>query len=207
MAAVLASKRALSSNLLHRLISPVRSISAAPSPVRSFNTNAQMRDTEDERSIDIDRRSDQTSLSPRRSDFFSDVLDPFFPSRSLSQVLNLMDQMMENPFSAMSRGGAWRGWDAKEDDDALYLRIDMPGLGKENVSVTAEQNTLIIRGEVEKETEGEDSVRRYSSRIDLPPHLYNMEGIKAEMKNGVLRVVVSKVKEEERKDVFQVKIE
>ena len=34
-----------------------------------------------------------------------------------------------------------------------------------------------------------------------------MDKIKAEMKNGVLRVTVPKVKEEERKDVFQVKIE
>ena len=34
-----------------------------------------------------------------------------------------------------------------------------------------------------------------------------MDKIKAEMKNGVLRVVVPKVKEEQRKDVFQVNVE
>ncbi|XP_063939845.1 heat shock 22 kDa protein, mitochondrial [Daucus carota subsp. sativus] len=59
---------------------------------------------------------------------------------------------------------------------------------------------LLIAGE------GEDG-RRYSSRIELPQNVYKVDEIKAEMTNGVLKVRVPKVKEEERKDVFQVKIE
>lgn len=142
----------------------------------------------------------------------TDVFDPFSTTRSLSQVLNLMDQFMENPFLAASRGvgaaGSRRGWDVKEDEDALYLRMDMPGLSREDVKVSVEQNTLTIKGEGEKESEEEEqSGRRYSSRLDLPPNLYKLGEIKAEMKNGVLKVAVPKVKEEERKDVFQVKIE
>lgn len=142
------------------------------------------------------------------------MFDPFNPTRSLSEVLNLMDQMMDAPFPAAARGmagGARRGWEAKEDSDALHLRIDMPGLGKEHVKVSAEQNTLIIKGEGEgegeKESEEVEAGRRYSSRIDLPEGLYKMGEIKAEMKNGVLKVTVPKVKQEERKDVFQVQIE
>ncbi|OAY74809.1 Heat shock 22 kDa protein, mitochondrial [Ananas comosus] len=144
----------------------------------------------------------------------ADVFDPFNPTRSLSQVLNLMDQMLENPgaAAATSRGGLGglrRGWDAKEDEEALYLRVDMPGLGKEHVKVWAEQNTLVIRGEGEKESEddGEGGARRFSSRIDLPADCFKMDQIKAEMKNGVLRVVVPKAKEEDRKDVFHVNVE
>lgn len=136
-------------------------------------------------------------------------MDPFNPSRSLSQVLNLMDQMMDGAFPASARGmggGVRAGWDAKEDEEALRLRIDMPGLGKENVRVSVEQNTLIIQGEGEKEGEDEEA-RRYSSRIDLPEGRYKTDQIKAEMKNGVLKVVVPKVKEEERKDVVQVNVE
>jgi HSP20 family protein len=34
-----------------------------------------------------------------------------------------------------------------------------------------------------------------------------MDQIKAEMKNGVLMVTVPKIKDEERKDVFEIKIE
>jgi HSP20 family protein len=140
-----------------------------------------------------------------------DVLDPFYPTRSLSQVLNLMEQFMENPFVAASQGlgaGPRRGFDVKEDDNALYIRMDMPGVGKENVKVSVEQNTLIIKGEAEKESEeGEESGRRYSSRLDLPPILYKLDSVRAEMKNGVLKVLVPKVKEEERKNVLQVKVD
>ena len=135
------------------------------------------------------------------------ALDPFNPGRSLSQVLNLMDQMMDAPFPASARGMARRGWDAREDENGLHLRVDMPGLGKEHVNVSVEQNALIIKGEGEKELEDDEAGRRYSSRIDLPEGVYRMDQIRAEMKNGVLKVTVPKVKEEERTDVLQVQIE
>eukprot|EP00268_Persea_americana_P057545 TRINITY_DN69000_c0_g1_i1.p1 TRINITY_DN69000_c0_g1~~TRINITY_DN69000_c0_g1_i1.p1 ORF type:complete len:216 (+),score=63.27 TRINITY_DN69000_c0_g1_i1:200-847(+) len=214
MAAMLASRKALSSSLMQKLITPFRPLSSASSTIRSFNTNVQVSDEGGhDDSLDIDRRSER-SISRRggRDDsIVSDVLDPFFPSRSLSQVLNLMDQMMENPFTALSRGmggASRRGFDVREDKDALYLRVDMPGLGKEDVKVFVEQNTLIIKGEGDNESgDVSESGRRYSSRIDLPSELYKLDDIKAEMKNGVLKVLVPKVKEDERKDVFQVNVE
>jgi len=138
----------------------------------------------------------------------ADVFDPFSPTRSLSQVLNMMDQFMENPLISGPRaGGLRRGWDARETDDALNLRIDMPGLGKEDVKVSVEQNSLVIKGEGAKESDDEENARRYSSRIDLPEKMYKTDEIKAEMKNGVLKVVVPKVKEEERANVFHVEVE
>ncbi|KAL5982248.1 hypothetical protein ACLOJK_016319 [Asimina triloba] len=209
---MLAAKRAIPSALLSKLVSPVRSIAAAPSSARALNSNAQTREREDRRDMVIDPRSDRPALSPRRDDFLTaDVFDPFFPpTHSLGQMLNLMDQMLESTFPALTRGMAvvpGRGWDAREDEECLHLRIDMPGLGKDDVKVSVEQNTLVIKGEGAKESDEEESGRRYSSRIDLLPNCYKMDGIKAEMKNGVLRIVVPKVKEEERTDVCHVKID
>ncbi|KAE8055896.1 hypothetical protein FH972_012707 [Carpinus fangiana] len=212
MASSIAIRRLTAPTLFARLVNPIRSASIAPSLSRSFNTNAQLSGfDEDDRSVDVDRRSDRSVARRRGPGFFSDVLDPFSPTRSLSQVLNLMDQFVENPFVAASQGlgsGSMRGWDVKEDENALYIRMDMPGVGKENVKVAVEQSTLIIKGEGEKEAEeGEEGRRRYSSRLDLPPNLYKLDAVRAEMKDGVLKVLVPKVKEEERKDVFQVKVE
>jgi HSP20 family protein len=124
----------------------------------------------------------------------------------------MVDQLMDNPFLSATRGigagGVRRGWDAKETEDALHLRVDMPGLSKEDVKISVEQNTLTIKGEGAKESEEEEeSVRRFSSRIDLPEKLYKIDQIKAEMKNGVLKVIVPKMKEEERNDVINVKVE
>lgn len=126
-----------------------------------------------------------------------------FSSRSLSQILNTMDFLSDSPVTSRIR----RGWDAKEKKDGLHLKLDMPGLGKENVKVSVKNNTLIIKGEGQKEYEDDESGRRISSRIDLPEKLYNINDVKAEMRNGVLKLFVPKLKEKERTDVFQVKVD
>ncbi|KAM0822755.1 hypothetical protein ACQ4PT_071312 [Festuca glaucescens] len=141
---------------------------------------------------------------------FADVLDRFGAPTSLGRLLALMEDATSGLSSTASSPRC--GWSvAKEDDEAVYLKVAMPGLGKEHVKVWAEQNSVMIKGEGEKEPwDGDDedaAVPRYSRRIVVPADAFKMDKIKAEMKNGVLRVTVPKVKEEERKDVFQVKIE
>ncbi|KAK6117870.1 hypothetical protein DH2020_048370 [Rehmannia glutinosa] len=197
MASSLALKRLVSSNLLSRSLRPAYAV-AQPASSRFFNTNAVREYDSDDRDVDVDRRPDRRVFSP-----FSDVFGPFPTRSSLSQILNMMDQFMESPVTSSIR----RNWDARETGDGLHLRVDMPGLGKEDVKVSVEQNTLIIKGEGKKEFEDDEGGRRYTSRIDLPERLYKTNEIKAEMKNGVLNVFVPKIKEEERTDVFSVNVE
>ncbi|KAK1264266.1 hypothetical protein QJS04_geneDACA009329 [Acorus gramineus] len=205
------SKGSSASKLLLRSLSgsqPSLILRSAIPSVRSFNTSVQMHspeDTDDDcTAVDGYRRPDRSAVR-----LFPDVFDPLYPSRSLGQVLNLMDQFMENPFSSAIRGAGSRGWNAREDEEGLHLKLDMPGLGKEDVKVSVEQNMLVIKGEGEKESPDAEEVtrRRYSSRIELPSDAYKLDEIKAEMKNGVLKVVVPRMKEEERKDVFHVQID
>lgn len=130
-------------------------------------------------------------------------------------MLNFMDQVSEIPLVAATRGmgasGVRRGWDVKEKDDALHLRIDMPGLSREDVKLALEQNTLVIKGEGKTEEGEEGDVsgdgRRFTSRIGLPEKVYKTDEIKAEMKNGVLKVVIPKVKEEERNNVRHINVD
>lgn len=197
MASSLALKKIVSANLLPRYLRPARAL-AQPTASRFFNTNAVREYDSDDRDLDIDRRSDRRVFSP-----FGGVFGPFPTTSSLSQILNMMDQFMDSPVSSSIR----RNWDARETADGLHLRVDMPGLAKEDVKVSVEQNTLIIKGEGKKEFEGDETGRRYASRIDLPEKLYKANDIKAEMKNGVLKVFVPKIKEEERTDVFNVNVE
>jgi len=101
-----------------------------------------------------------------------------------------------------------RKWDKRETEDSLFIHMDMPGLGKEDVKVVVEQNIdLIVKGETKGEYRKEDSGRKYTNAIYLPKKIYKTDQIKAEMKNGVLKVVVPKLKEEERSEVFHVKVE
>ncbi|KAK2976442.1 hypothetical protein RJ640_015565 [Escallonia rubra] len=63
----------------------------------------------------------------------------------------------------------------------------MPGVGIENVKLYVEQNTVVIKGEAESESDDEEPARRYASRLDLPLNTYKFDEIKADLKNGVLR--------------------
>jgi len=122
--------------------------------------------------------------------------------------LDLFDSFMYNPFLSGSRDSTGRKWKQRETEDSLILLLDMPGLGKEDVKVSVDHNnTLIIKGEGDQESGGD--VRRFSSKIDLHKKSlkYNIDDIKVEMKNGVLKVTVPKIKEEERKYVINVKVE
>ncbi|XP_044957099.1 26.2 kDa heat shock protein, mitochondrial-like [Hordeum vulgare subsp. vulgare] len=144
--------------------------------------------------------------------FFSqDVLDPLGAPTSMARLLSLMEGVAtQTGLSSTAGASRLRRWVAKEDDGAVYLEVPMPGLTKEHVQVRADKNILVIKGEGEKRPwDGDDdfAVPRYNHRIEIPADAYKMDKIKAEMKNGMLWVTLLKLKEEERKDVFHVKVE
>ncbi|CAH2070378.1 unnamed protein product [Thlaspi arvense] len=207
----LALRRLLSSTVVPRSVRAFRPAAAS----RLFNTNAVRSYEDGDDGVDRKHRSNRP-VSRRGGDIFSDIFDPFTPTRSLSQVLNFMDQFGESPLVSATRGmgasGVRRGWDVKEKDDALCLRIDMPGLSREDVKLALEQNTLVIKGEGKAE-DGEEDVsvsgegRKFTSRIGLPEKVYKTDEIKAEMKNGVLKVVLPKMKEEERNNVRHIQVD
>uniref|UniRef100_A0A0D6R7C8 SHSP domain-containing protein n=1 Tax=Araucaria cunninghamii TaxID=56994 RepID=A0A0D6R7C8_ARACU len=157
--------------------------------------------------MDIDRSSRQAPLS-NRDQLFSDVWDPLFSSRRLGNLMNMADLFFDNVFVGDVGGRrARKPWDVVEDKDALQLRLDMPGLGKEDVSVHVEEGALVIKGEAQGDAELDGSGRRYSSRIDIPAKLYKLDEIKAEMKNGMLKIRVPRVREEEIKTVINVAVD
>ncbi|OVA03096.1 Alpha crystallin/Hsp20 domain [Macleaya cordata] len=99
-------------------------------------------------------------------------------------------------------------WDAREDEEAMYLKVEMPGLVKDHVKVSVKETTLTIEGREEKEEyDDEDTPRRYLGSLSMPPNFIKIDQIKVEVKNGVIRVSLPKVKKEKKKDVFQVKLE
>nr|CAM96550.1 23.1 kDa heat-shock protein [Aegilops longissima] len=184
---------------------PLRSpaITAAHRP---YNTQAKEASRYDD---DDDDYSGRDLVIPS---FFSQ--DPLGAPTSMARLLSLMEDVAtQTGLSSTAGAGASRlaRWVAKEDDEAVYLKVPMPGLTKEHVKVRADKNILVIEGEGEKQPwDGDDdsAVPRYNRRIEMPAaDAYKMDKIKAEMKNGVLWVTLLKVKEEERKDVFHVKVE
>ncbi|KAL6639922.1 hypothetical protein ACP70R_022232 [Stipagrostis hirtigluma subsp. patula] len=176
---------------------------------RYYNGGDDLEDSSDEDIFDDSRRARDFAVPT----FFSaDLVDQFRAPTSLAGLLALVDEAAGSTAglsAAARRGRGW--WVATDDDEAVHLKVPMPGLGKEHVKVWAEQNFVVVKGEgdaKEAEADGdEEGPPRYSCLVELAAGAFKMNEVTAEMKNGVLKVRVPRVKDEERKDVFHVKVE
>ncbi|MCD9645848.1 hypothetical protein HAX54_035147 [Datura stramonium] len=101
------------------------------------------------------------------------------------------DVYMENPFQISGPRGAY---EAKNTEEGMYVRMEMPGIDKEDVKVSIEYGNICIKGEGKKESTHEDSGRTYSATIEVCSNSYQPQFMKAQMKNGVLRMVIPKSK-------------
>ncbi|KAL8153359.1 hypothetical protein V2J09_011119 [Rumex salicifolius] len=83
----------------------------------------------------------------------------------------------------------------KEKDDSYKLHYEVPGLAKEDLKITVQDGILTIVGEeqgYESDNEGLcSSSTRYNARIVLPDDAKH-DDIKAELKDGVLTILVPK---------------
>ncbi|KAG8388276.1 hypothetical protein BUALT_Bualt02G0108800 [Buddleja alternifolia] len=156
------------------------------------------------------RRKSRRGLWRNNNRDFVPALSEFFPSglgNALIQATENINRLMENltPSHLMGR--------AKEHDDHYKLRYHVPGIGKDDVKITVEDGVLNIRGEhKEEEEEGSDdeywssrSYGYYNSSVLLPEDA-KVDGIKAELKDGVLNIVVPK-SEKVKKDVKEIQVE
>ena len=88
--------------------------------------------------------------------------------------------------------------DIFETDQALKVVVEMPGVAKENVDVGVENDVLTITGRIDlSKYEGlqpvytEYNIGNYSRGFQLSSKI-NQESIKAEMKDGVMTIVLPK---------------
>ncbi|GBG89676.1 hypothetical protein CBR_g49529 [Chara braunii] len=143
------------------------------------------------------------------------------PEASIRQMMDMVDRfdrltddalfspsrVFGNMMRDNIRGATRVPMEFQEMDHAFLVRMDMPGISKDELSVQVEDgDTLIVSGEHKaEEGAGEGDTHRirsaasYRTRILLPDNVKTDE-IKAEFKDGVLHLVIPK-KEAERKVV------
>ncbi|KAK4338253.1 hypothetical protein RND71_042740 [Anisodus tanguticus] len=97
---------------------------------------------------------------------------------------------MENPFQISGPRGAY---EAKNMEEGMYVRMEMPGIDKEDVKVSINYGNISIQGEG-KESKHEDTGRTYSANIEICSNSYQPQFMEAEMKNGILRMLIPKSK-------------
>jgi len=97
--------------------------------------------------------------------------------------------------------------DIYEQEEAIVVTAEMPGVGKESVDINLDHNKLTITGHVkEKPVEGHALACAEYDVGDYQRSFRILEGIEADridasMKNGVLKVVLPKAPESKPKNI------
>jgi HSP20 family protein len=140
------------------------------------------------------------------------------PFRDLMSLQERMNRMFEESFRGASRGSAaeedWVGgaWapvvDIYEQEGNIVLKAELPGIDPKDVDVRVENNILTLRGERKLDTEVKREnyhrvERSYGSfiRSFTLPNVIDTDKIKAESKDGVLRLSLPKKEEAKPKQI------
>lgn len=140
--------------------------------------------------------------------------DPF---RDLVTLQERMNRMFDESYRGAGRsgsedwalGGAWApAVDIYEQDGNIVLKAELPGVDPKQVDVRLENNTLTLSGErkVDNEVKQESYhrvERAYGSftRSFTLPSTVDQEKIKADYKDGVLKVTLPKREEAKPKQI------
>jgi HSP20 family protein len=96
---------------------------------------------------------------------------------------------------------AWPVTNVFETKEAFVVRADVPGMAEGDVSVSVEEDALVIRGERKAEVpEGyrvhlrERSSVAFTRKVPLPAHV-DADGVTATLSEGVLTVKLPKARE------------
>ncbi len=136
------------------------------------------------------------------------------PVRSLDNMQDEVSRVFDSFFDARAYAGrsSDRGWDPDvdivEDKDKVLVTVDLPGIEKDDIKVSVEENILTIKGERKAEKEEKDKnyhrvERVYGSfcRSFSLPSKVDGQKIKASYKNGVLSIDLPKAEELKPKEI------
>jgi HSP20 family protein len=139
------------------------------------------------------------------------------PFRDLVSIQDRMNRLFDDAFRGIGRTGsdedyAAASWapavDIFEQDGNIVLKAELPGVESKDVDVRVENNVLTLRGErrFENEVKRENFhriERSYGSfgRSFTLPNVVDVEKIKAEFKDGVLRMTLPKKEEAKPKQI------
>lgn len=131
----------------------------------------------------------------------------------LSNLRDEIDRLFETPLSELARtsqllSGRTPPLDLYEDKDNFVVKIELPGMKKEDIDVSLHDGSLSISGErkSEEKFEGADVYRserffgHFQRTITLPAAV-DAGKIKAQYKDGVLAVALPKAEEAKPKQI------
>ena len=139
------------------------------------------------------------------------------PRHRLEALEDVMDRWLGYPLGVTGADIEELTWlpatDVRETETEYVVEADVPGLKKEDLTLTVQEGILTIRGERKKEEEvKKDNYHRverthgkFERIIELPGNVDEAK-VTATFKDGVLRVALPKHEEEKPKQI-EVKVE
>jgi HSP20 family protein len=133
------------------------------------------------------------------------AMEPWNPFREMTSLRDAMDRLFQESFVRPTGALLGRGsipLDVSETDHDIEVTATMPGVDPNDVQVTVQGDTLVIRGETRREQEHRDRnyltrerhVGTYYRSITLPAPV-NADKADARFENGVLRLTLPKAEE------------
>ena len=145
----------------------------------------------------VRRRKGETPTSPitRLQDEMNDLFGRFFSP--------------EWPWEPMRAGGWWPTLDVADKDDAVVVKVDVPGMKAQDIDISVHGNTLTISGErkdVREEKDGDNYYhcerRSGTFRRDISlPSVVEADKIEAQYRDGVLTVTMPKTEQAKPKRI------
>ena len=141
------------------------------------------------------------------------ALSRYEPWNTMDRLHRQIDQLFGDGFSTPAASGegsvAWvPAVDIHEEPDKFVVQADLPGVASKDISVTADNGVLTITGhrrsEQREQQKGYSRLERvegsFLRRFTLPDNI-KADEIRAEHDNGVLHVIIPKVKAPEPRRV------
>jgi HSP20 family protein len=140
------------------------------------------------------------------------VLTRFEPYREFATLQDRLNRLFQNSFGesqdSLTTSSFSPAVDVYEDEHAVNLKIEVPGIDEEDLDIRVENNTLTVHGErkFEKE-EKEENFRRverqYGSftRSFSLPQTVDSENVSANYDKGMLKISLPKKAEAKPKQI------
>ncbi|HET7693353.1 MAG TPA: Hsp20/alpha crystallin family protein [Gemmatimonadota bacterium] len=115
-------------------------------------------------------------------------------------------------------GGGWDGgenlrqWlpatDVSETPESVTLRLEVPGLTRDQIKIAVENNVLTVRGEKTQETSSENEAFRRTERsfgsfersFSLPAYV-DTDNVQASLQDGVLSITLPRREETKAREI------
>jgi len=134
------------------------------------------------------------------------------PNRTVRDLQREVDSIFDQFFGRESDGDTSTVWaprtDLSETDDAFRIRLDVPGMTKDDIAINLQNNTLTVSGErsSERQEDGEEYVRMERAfgnfhRTFTLPDAVDLDRVEATYDEGVLTINVPKTEKSTRRQI------